>query len=334
MPARTKILFRCDGSQQIGLGHVVRSCALAMMLGEKFECSFFIRDPSPALSRYIKEAGFALTSLPGTVIEEEAAAWAEHLEGDEILVLDGYAFNTRYQQLLKTKGNKIVCIDDIHAYKFVADIVINHAPGVDESMYSLSEGGKLFTGPQFALIRKSFLQQALNGKKKGTDDTIFVCLGGADPSNTTLSVIQNIYTRAQHLTRNITVNLVLGSAYKYEDTLALQETGMVQLNIFRNLSAELLIEVMQRCSIAICSASTICFEYAAVSTGTIFLCKTADNQAEFYTHMLQNKFAEDFFSGFYPEDGSFSRQDQHKFADLLDGKQRQRILDIFEELVR
>ena len=111
MRERTKILFRCDGGPQIGLGHVIRSCALASMLSEEFDCRFFIRNPSDALRRYVEDAGFPLTALqggdlsasPAADFENEARSWAEELNGDEILVLDGYAFDTRYQQLLKKK---------------------------------------------------------------------------------------------------------------------------------------------------------------------------------------------------------------------------------------
>ena len=38
-----KILFRADGNEEIGYGHVIRSLALADMLKENFECIFVTR---------------------------------------------------------------------------------------------------------------------------------------------------------------------------------------------------------------------------------------------------------------------------------------------------
>ena len=49
-----KILFRADGNNEIGLGHVYRCLAIAERLNGKFECYFAIRQPSIELKNAIE----------------------------------------------------------------------------------------------------------------------------------------------------------------------------------------------------------------------------------------------------------------------------------------
>ena len=88
--------------------------------------------------------------------KEEALRWVNALQGNEIVVLDGYNFDTVYQTEIKSKGCKLVCIDDIHAYHFVADVVINHAPDISREQYSCESYTKLYLGTEYLLLKKLF----------------------------------------------------------------------------------------------------------------------------------------------------------------------------------
>src|SRR6266496_4037655 len=128
---RKKVIIRADGNSSIGLGHVVRCCALADVLKDNFDCYFYIRKPSQSIVEEIKQYCISVFEMDETIsYEQEAVTWSKELQGNEIVVLDGYNFDTTYQQKIKSKGCKLVCIDDIYAYYFVADAVINHAPGI------------------------------------------------------------------------------------------------------------------------------------------------------------------------------------------------------------
>ncbi|WP_346316626.1 UDP-2,4-diacetamido-2,4,6-trideoxy-beta-L-altropyranose hydrolase [Chitinophaga sp. YIM B06452] len=324
MPGRTKILFRCDGGPQIGLGHVIRSCALAMMLREEFECRFFIRNPSPALGRYVEEAGFALTPLPGTGIENEAAAWAEQLEGNEILVLDGYAFNTYYQQQLKARGNKIVCIDDIHAYHFVADAVINHAGGLSVQDYSLAPLTRAYLGTAYALLRPAFLQQDVNGAR---EEAIMVSMGGADPKNDTMAVLELL--RQKGIRKKCYV--VTGSAYLHREAL---ETYVRQhepdIELLQNLDEQAMAALMRRCRWAICPPSTVSYEYLSIH-GELYLQMIADNQQDIYNFFTRENLAFPL-RDIFVDDAEKLAASAAQQVRFFDGQSPQRLLKIFRQL--
>ena len=100
MRTKTRIIFRADGNSQIGLGHVVRSLALAQILRQDYECVFAIQAPSPELQEQIRQICDGIIVLPACTPDEER--FVHELEAyiaeDVIVVLDGYNFTTAYQQ--------------------------------------------------------------------------------------------------------------------------------------------------------------------------------------------------------------------------------------------
>ena len=146
-PVKRKIIFRVDGGANIGMGHISRCCALADMLKDSFKIHFYTRANTEAIIENIKNYSDNVFTLSDAIsYTEESSQWISVLDGNETVVLDGYNFDTNYQQQVKAKGSKLVCIDDIHAYPFVADAVINHAPGIKKERYSadraLRHGGR------------------------------------------------------------------------------------------------------------------------------------------------------------------------------------------------
>lgn len=285
--SKRKIFFRADGSAAIGLGHVIRSCALADMLKEHFECHFFIREPSDALQQEIKKSCKYIHPLPDSVsFSEEAANLMNELSGDEILVLDGYRFDTAYQAKLVTSGCKLVCIDDIHSYHFLADVVINHAGGLSRNDYSLSPFTQLFLGPSYALLRKEFLQAAKHQDEEKKDE-IFISMGGGDINNDILHVLKLL---EQKQVRS-TCNIVLGSAYTRQSELNafLQQSALIT-TITRNATPDQMAALMKRSKYAICAPSSVSFEYLSVG-GELYLKQTADNQKDVLAFFLKQQLA-------------------------------------------
>jgi len=116
LQAKSRVFFRADGSSKIGLGHVIRSLALAEMIEGEFDCSFIIREPLQYLKNQIGKVCANIIELAETTCyTEEAVQISEKfLKSSDIVVLDGYHFNTEYQSILKAKGCYLICIDDIH----------------------------------------------------------------------------------------------------------------------------------------------------------------------------------------------------------------------------
>ena len=254
----------------MGLGHVIRSLALADMLKDVFDCHFIIRDPLPKLKEQILDVCSSIKVLNHTNddIEESKSICNTYLDGNEIVVLDGYHFRTQYQQNIKDKGCKVVCIDDIHDYHFVADVVINHAPGINRNLYSREYYTKLCFGLDYTLIRRSFLEPSLEIKKNSLKKTAFICFGGSDFNNCTMNFLQSVKNQKPPID---TLNLVLGTANTHiEQIETFKEDNIdLEINIFFNLSADDMANLIQRSDIAIVPSSSILYEVLSFGIPTI-----------------------------------------------------------------
>ena len=189
---KRKILFRADGNSSIGLGHVYRSLALASILNLEFECHFAIVEPEEVLKTMIQRVCPVCIELPplNSCKKEAQFIVNTYLANYDIVITDHYKVNTEYQSIIKTGNCKLVCIDDIYAYHFVADAVINHAPGLRQSNYSIEDYTKLYLGLDYSLLREEFYQAAMAKRHIESIDNLFICLGGADTHNLTLKILQ------------------------------------------------------------------------------------------------------------------------------------------------
>lgn len=260
---KRRIIFRADGNSRIGLGHVVRSLALADMLRNEFECVFAIQEPEETLKSQILETCDGIISLPVCAPTEDRFNYelAAYISDEEIVVLDGYSFDTAYQKNIKARGAQLVCIDDIHAYSFVADVILNQAGGVDATKYKVAPHTKLLLGPTFALLRRSFLKASKQDRSLPEGNLkLLLNMGGADPENYTLKIAQEI-TASESIA---TIEIVVGSAYKHLQELTNWLQDKPNITLHQNLDAGQMCQLMLQCPVAITSASGVAYEYATV----------------------------------------------------------------------
>lgn len=272
MAEKQKIYFRADAGAGIGYGHFIRSLALADMLKSDFECVMFTQEPTPY---QISEAEKVcpLVSLPAD--ESKFEKFLEYLTGEEIVVLDNYFYTTEYQQLIKDKGCKLVCIDDIHDKKFVADVVINHGI-VSAEEYDVADYTQVFTSPKYAMLRSPFLQQQPVEKRSGS---WVVTIGGLDEPNITTLAVKTLQEIG---VKDITV--IVGDGFKHR--VELEKTGV---KILSRLTAQQMAETFAAAENVLCCASTVCYE--ALSQGCkVYAGWYVDNQLEIYAGLKKNRY--------------------------------------------
>ena len=333
---KRKLLFRADGNNEIGLGHVIRTLALVEMLNEDFECVFIIRKPSEVLSNLINKSCYSLISIPDFQTYKDEAIWISEniISSDSILVLDGYYFDTEYQKILKKTNCFLACIDDIHSYHFVSDIVINYAPGVTKKQYSAESYTKLFLGEKYVLLRKQFLSKSIKKTSLLKENNVFVCFGGADYYNITLKVIKAV----ENLQNILNINVVLGNSFIYKKEIEEYKLKrkINNLHVYINLNADEMYDLMNSCTLAVCPASSVAFECLALNLKLI-TGYTADNQKEFYDYLvLKGIIGIGSFKNATIKHISVMINELFPLKkidlNLFDGKSPERILKIFNQL--
>ena len=270
---KCRIFFRADASATIGYGHFIRTLALADMLKDDFDCTFFTQSPSEYQQREAEKV-CPLVSLPSD--ESKFNKFFDYLKGDEIVVLDNYFFTSGYQRQIKGKGCKLVCIDDMHDKHYYADIVINHATGLCRADYDLEPYTQLCTGLNWSLLRKEFIEY--QPSVTTTKNDIFVCFGGSDFCNITTKVLEALSLSDC----DCTIHVVLGEANKQREYL-IPKYQNTKVKFYSSLTAQQMIDIMSICKVGVLPASGLLWESLYVGLPSIFGFYV-DNQIDICLH--------------------------------------------------
>lgn len=265
-----KIYFRADASTNIGYGHFTRTLALADMLKEDFDCTFFTCHPTPYQKSEMEKV------CPFVILQEESHydEFLSQLQGNEIVVLDNYFFTTDYQWAIKKKGCHLVCVDDMHNKHYVSDVVINHGQS-NSALFDVEPYTRLCLGFDWALLRKPFLAKAKICESKEVKN-VMVCFGGTDQLHLTDLCLEKL-SQLHQLSH---IHAVVGDGY----TSRLKTERDNRITIYSRLSATQMAEQLKYADLVICSASSISIEAFACGT-KVAAGWYVDNQKEYYNYI-------------------------------------------------
>lgn len=320
-----KVIFRVDGSITIGMGHLIRCLALALMLKEEFEITFFCIEVPESVEKEIINSGFAFVKI------KNEDNFLELINKSLIVVLDHYGLGTDYQKKIKAIGCKLVCIDDLHDKEFFADLIINHAPGIKEEDYISQTYTQFALGLDNVLLRPAFLEQAKKPRVIEMINTVFICFGGADFKNLTEKVLK-IVCEFNNFKRII---VVTGVAYSFDEQLNKFIISQSNIDRYHNVGEFEMLELMSQSDLLIVPASGILLE--SFSTGAIVISGMyVDNQKYAFEEFKRQNLiisAEDFSVKAMRNALIEAMNFPSKHEKIIDGMQRERMLKKFNSLL-
>lgn len=254
------------------------------------------------------------------------------IERDDIVVLDGYQFDFKFQQRIKLKyGCKVVAIDDTVSNPFAADMVINHIGGLEASQFQIPEKSKLLLGPKYAILQQVFFTTSSKGNSllKGERPSLLINFGGSDPTNQTCETLTHVLKTAIDFHQ---VHVVVGSMFLFLENLSILTDRTKNIIVHRGIESSNMAQLMAECEVAILSASTVAYEYCSVS-GLLFLIQTAANQIKLYKYLVSSNLGLPF-SEFENRDNYSTKTGQLKVAQktLFDNKSAKRLENEFLKL--
>ena len=337
------IVIRADGGTTTGMGHIIRSLALADMLKAHFNITFAVQEPKPYVRELIERTADKVIELPATTdYQEDLQRFIPHLSSQDVVILDGYHFKTFYQQTIKDKNCKLVCIDDLHAWPQVADVIINHAANMNAEKYEAEVYTTFCLGLNYALLRKEFLDDTRPLKNVSALRKIFISMGAADMENVTKKIIQALLPLQSVNELHIMLSSLNPHSAELEKIAAVEKNKTVVT--YYNITAQQLSDLLYDCDACICPASSISLEACAV--GTILISGyTANNQQEILNGLIRNQAAinwgdlneidiasiRDKFNELQNNSNVFRTMVHHQ-KKMIDGKSPQRFLHVFETL--
>ena len=204
------------------------------------------------------------------------------LKGDEIVVLDNYFFTTDYQQRIKAKGCRLVCIDDMHDKHYVADLIINQGICWTKDDYSCEHYTRFAFGLQYSLLRKPFFEAC--NKRKVKDDhkenqRVVVAFGGSDFVDLTHKIVTGIkdLPKVNHITA------IVGDRYSTDKVISCEK-----VEYRKNLSAVEIADLFLNTDVAILPASTMMNEAMACGTRIIGGFYVKNQEYDYYSYVKEN----------------------------------------------
>jgi len=188
------IVFRCDSSSTIGLGHIKRCLVLAKRLKEQnqnLKIIFATQNLDGNINHEILENNFGLY-----ILKDKTNTNINQVIDDlipNLLIIDSYEINHLLEQELKEKYKnlKILSFDDTLQQHSV-DMILNHGIHAKKKHYKdlVTSNCKKICGSKYTLLRDEFF---IKHNTKCVKHSIAIILGGNDALNLSLKMVDLLY---------------------------------------------------------------------------------------------------------------------------------------------
>jgi len=303
-----QVAIRADASHDIGTGHVMRCLTLADSLRSRgASCRFVCRQQVGDLIELVRGRGYRTDVLPpvrARAVTRGAdrstlprhAAWlgagwsvdaretAAALGGDpvDLLVVDHYSLDARWERHLRSACRLVLVIDDLADRPHDGDLLLDQNLGRTAGDYRelVPPRCAVLAGPEYALLRPEFATvRPYSLARRSSPDLkhLLVSMGGVDRDNATGHVLR-VLRSCIHLTGANRITVVLGphapwQAHVREHAADMPVPTDVRVNVTDMAS------LMAESDLAIGAAGTTSLERCCVGLPAL-TAVLADNQAE------------------------------------------------------
>ncbi len=274
MSAAPRAVLRADASSTMGIGHAMRCLALGEVLS--------MAGWQVALSGR-KETIAALPTPPAVPflpLEDCGAGTLEAAIGGaiDLLVVDHYGLGAEFEQDCRNFARRILVVDDLADRAHDCDILVDQTFGREGSDYAglVPESARLLMGSHYALVRGQFLSKraAAIARRDGRPArNLLISLGGADPRNTTVALVDAL--AAAGLLGDCCVTVVAGPAAGGLEELRERAERLAGIRLL--VGADDMATLTAEADVAIGAAGSSTWERCALGLPTVQLV-IADNQ--------------------------------------------------------
>ena len=259
------LLIRADASVATGSGHLMRCLALAQAWQDAGGTAVaLIAEAAPAIEERLRREAIEVARFdasPGSENDAKRTAIFALDRQTPWVVLDGYCFDGAYQAAIKSRGLRVLLIDDdVHAEQYSADLVLNQNAHAVESLYkSRATYTKLLLGPRYAMLRREF--HSLRDWQREIPEfarRVLITMGGSDPDNFTLQVLEALPLVEA---KSLEIVVVIGGSNPHRATLEKAAAGLNARYALRLVENALnMPELMTWADVAVSAAGTTSWE--------------------------------------------------------------------------
>lgn len=276
-----RIAILTNGGTGIGMGHIMRCLALANEF-KLYNCEIcFISTVKDGIET-IRSFGYTVINPVGDApAVNSGIAGMENAIYDlfetypfDLLIIDSYDVTFDFFINLKSRVGKLVYIDDLNAFTYPVDVVINGNANVKELDYQkYTPHEVLLIGTEYNLLRQEFRDlpnRSLDDKVKD----ILITSGGSDPHNICYKIAEMILSDAT--LAELQLKIVIGKSFI--NSAALHELAMCHPAITLYREPESMAKLMFESDLAVSAGGSTLYELCACGVPTLSFIM-AENQA-------------------------------------------------------
>jgi UDP-2,4-diacetamido-2,4,6-trideoxy-beta-L-altropyranose hydrolase len=240
------VFVRADANRNIGWGHVVRSAALAEALREG-GCSltWLVSESDDQAVEYLMKR-FRVVRIGRKPAEAQPAGLGE----GSWLVVDSYGWRARDHLFFRSRGVRVLALDDAGTGSFAPDLLLNPSPGAECLHYHLPAETRLLLGPRYALLRREFREGRPRRIPPAPVRRLLVTFGGGDP----LGITSRLCRVLRSVAPEVELRVVVGPSGR-----AIRGPGII-----RGASSAEMRRIMETSDAAVVSPSSVLWELARV----------------------------------------------------------------------
>ena len=278
-PTQLRALFRCDGIDETGLGHVSRCLALGEALRDLACESLFLGTFESAAVQMIVAAGFRLQSMRrprGSREDAAATISSSRLFEAAMIVVDSYVIDDGFVGLLRAAEIAVVLVDDFALLgRYDCTAVINFTVRAEGLKYP-KDGQLYLLGPKYLLVRSPLRVQRRQIMRRFDRDLrrVLITMGGSDRIDLTLRILGALGA----MRPDVAVEVVVGRSHPTDDRV---QNMLSRFHGDCNIATQPsdLAAVLTRADVAICGGGLTKYESAYLGLPSAVL-SVNDGQAQ------------------------------------------------------
>lgn len=271
-----KIVFRCDASQDIGLGHLMRCLAIARELDNQNLIIFaIIKDDT---NYVLKQENFEIFVQEDNESEENFLTRLKEILNPDTIVFDKkYPYTKNDFLKIKEDGTKIVFIDHVCEGMSVADEIIFPNDHLDKNQLkeylSIEKIETVKNGPEYVVIRDEIRE--LKDKRETffqQPPVVVVTTGGIDPEGVLLNILKLLIES----NLDLEFRILVGDSFYYQD-----EINEIKIHLPNNFQIHKYdLQEFLNANLVICTFGVTVYEMIYLQIPTICMSHNLQNASD------------------------------------------------------
>lgn len=280
MGSHPLVYIRTDGNETIATGHLMRCLTIARSLADRGALPAFIVSDASSSSllqhmmtpEEISQKVFSIIQLNTNYrdLDQEISIMQGILSSHNVtcLLVDSYFATENYLSALR-QICRTAYLDDLQAFDYPADIVINYDIVVNRDFYK--KAGLILTGGAYTPLRKQFSLHPYRPWDEVKD--IFISTGGTDPFNIAGGLLRRMTDSKS--CEKITFHVLTGPLHVHRSELLAMARQDPRIVIHEKIVE--MASLMAECDLAFSAGGTTLYELCAVGVPSVSY-SMADNQ--------------------------------------------------------